>query len=249
MDDRPNDFLFAEQPAVPRIVQYRQRRYSLRMEKIFWQFLEQIARDHNTKLGRLVAALAESATGKNLTSHIRAFCMFQAEQMVARLATAAGRAHVATLVGSCPAPGLVLSRDRRIVLVNEALSAWLGESHPVLVGAELTGIFQVRTQRPLNEIWAGMVSGAVPRCQAKFVYVAPGRVLAAEARLMGYHSRRREGFACIAWLAPPGMMPTRRASAAVQAPAGMRPTPIAGPAVTAGAGNAAVAPAGSSRDG
>lgn len=242
MDDRPTDFLFAEQPAVPRIVQYRQRRYSIRMEKIFWQFLEHIAREHNTKLGRLVAVLAESATGKNLTSHIRAFCMFQAEQMVARLATAAGRAHVGALVSSCPAPGLVLSRDRRIVLVNDALSAWLGDNHPVLVGAELTGIFQIRTQRPLNEMWMGLVSGNVPRCQAKFVYVAPGRVLAAEARLMGYHSRRRDGFACIAWLAPPGMMPARRIPPAVQVPPNARPSPTnpAGTTEPAASGKAPV---------
>lgn len=57
----------------PRIVQYKKKRYALRLETIFWRQLEQIAFRRRTKLGRLVAELAEANEGPNLSSFVRGF--------------------------------------------------------------------------------------------------------------------------------------------------------------------------------
>ena len=48
-------FAAGDQTPKPRIVQYRGRRYSIRLEPVFWQSLEALAEGQGKRLGRLVA--------------------------------------------------------------------------------------------------------------------------------------------------------------------------------------------------
>ena len=54
---------FLNQTPRPRIVQYRNKRYSVRLEPIYWQTLEVLADRQRMRLGRFVAALAENYEG------------------------------------------------------------------------------------------------------------------------------------------------------------------------------------------
>src|SRR3546814_2826331 len=68
----------------PRIVQYRNKRYSVRLEPIYWQTLEVLADRRRMRLGRFVAELADSYEGPNFSSFLRVFCMLEGEQSLAR---------------------------------------------------------------------------------------------------------------------------------------------------------------------
>src|SRR3546814_18936644 len=64
-----------------------------------------------------------------------------------------------------------------------AFGEWLGPANVAVIGAELTTLVQVRTRRSLNDVWQDLVSGREPRADAKLLYVAPGRVRAAQAMI------------------------------------------------------------------
>ena len=52
----------------PRIGQYQNKRYSVRLEPIYWQTLEVLADRHRKRLGRFLAALAEGYHVPNVCS-------------------------------------------------------------------------------------------------------------------------------------------------------------------------------------
>ena len=79
----------AAQAPKPRIVQYDRRRYSIRLESVFWKFLEFLAERRGMRLGRYIAGLAGSYRGNNLSSYLRVVCMLEAERKVAE----SSRAH------------------------------------------------------------------------------------------------------------------------------------------------------------
>ena len=190
-----------EQAPKPRIVQYRGRRYSIRLEPVFWQALEALAESQGMRLGRFIAERAAHYRGANFASHLRVLCMLDAEQSLARVGLRPSQGNLVDLVMGCTSPGMVLSRQRIILAYNEALEAWLGSGRKPMVGAELTSVMQVRTRRPLNEIWDELLNGRSARAEANVLHVEPGRVVAAAARLLALRSIDDETFYAVLWLA------------------------------------------------
>jgi predicted DNA-binding ribbon-helix-helix protein len=199
-----------DQSPKPRIVQHRGRRYSIRLEPVFWQSLDALAEREHMRLGRYIAEQAETYNGPNFASFLRVICMLDAEQSIARARLRPSHNSLVDLVGGCASPGLVLSRQRTIVAYNESLERWLGPAHTPLDGAELTAVMQVRTRRPLNEMWDDMLGGTLARADINVLHVEPGRVVAAGARLLAMHAPEEDAFYAVMWLttgvqtAPPG---------------------------------------------
>lgn len=185
----------------PRIVQHRGRRYSIRLEPVFWQSLDALAERQGLRLGRFVAERAETYRGANFASYLRVICMLDAGQSLARASLRPSHGGLVDLVAGCPSPGLILSRHRTIVTYNEGLEQWLGPTHKPLAGAELTSVMQVRTRRPLNEIWDGMLNGELARADVNVLHVEPGRVIAASARLLALREPEEDTFYAVIWLA------------------------------------------------
>ncbi len=184
----------------PRIVQYRNRRYSIRLEPVFWQALEGLAEREGMRLGRFIAELAERYTGNNFASHLRVIGMVETERMLARASLIPNQDNILDVVRACPSPGLVLTRYRTILAHNDSFTEWLGGTDESLAGADLTSIIQVRTRRPLNDLWLDMIAGNVRSADANILHVEPGRVNAAAAKLLGLHSREGEVFYAVMWL-------------------------------------------------
>lgn len=189
-----------DQAPRPRIVQHRNRRYSIRLEPIFWRTLETLAERRGLRLGRFVAELASGFRGSNFSSYLRVYCMTQAERALVATAYKAGQASLGELISSSFTPGLLLSRYRTILSFNAAFSTWVGLDPETLVGADLTAVIQVRTKRSLNELWLDMVAGKESRAEARVLYVAPGRVLAAQAHMIGLRSPDGLDFFAVMWL-------------------------------------------------
>lgn len=203
-----------DQSPKPRIVQHRGRRYSIRLEPVFWQSLDALAEQRRIRLGRFVAEHAENYSGANFASYLRVICMLDAQQSLARATLRPSQSSLVDLVAGCTSPGMILSRHRTIIAYNESLEHWLGPAHKPLAGAELTTVMQVRTRRPLNEIWDEMLGGTLARADVNVLHVEPGRVIAAGARLLALrapgHIPEEDEFYAVMWLAsgvrtaPPG---------------------------------------------
>jgi predicted DNA-binding ribbon-helix-helix protein len=184
----------------PRIVQYKNRRYSIRLEPVFWQALESLAEREDMRLGRFIAELAERYTGNNFASHLRVISMVESERALARASLLPTQDNILDVVRACASPGLVLSRYRTILAHNDSFVEWLGTPAESLAGADLTTVIQVRTRRPLNDLWLDMVAGNLASADANVLHVEPGRVIAAAAKLLGLHPRDGEGFYAVMWL-------------------------------------------------
>ena len=184
----------------PRIVQYQNRRYSIRLEPVFWQALEGLAEREGIRLGRFIAELAERYTGNNFASHLRVIGMVETERALAQASLVPTQDNILDVVRACASPGLVLTRYRTILAHNDSFTEWLGGPGESLVGADLTSIIQVRTRRPLTDLWLDMIVGNVQSAEANVLHVEPGRVIAAAARLLGLHPREGEGFYAVMWL-------------------------------------------------
>ena len=197
----------------PRIVQYRNRRYSIRLEPVFWQALEGLAERQELRLGRFIAELAERYDGNNFASHLRVLGMVEAERALAQASLHASHDSILDLVLACASPGLVLSRFRTILSHNKSFLDWLGSPERSLAGADLTSVIQVRTRRPLNDVWLDMIAGNLASVDANVLYVEPGRVIAAAAKLLALHPREGEKFYAVMWLSAtrkPSTEPTVR---------------------------------------
>ena len=198
----PAPTAFKNQPPRPRIVQYRNKRYSVRLEPIYWQTLEVLADRQRVRLGRFVAELAENYEGPNFSSYLRVFCMLEGEQALARETLGPTHHGLLDVVTNCPNPGLILSRYRTVIAYNSAFGEWLGPADVAVVGAELTTLVQVRTRRSLNDVWQDLVNGREPKADAKLLYVSPGRVNAAQATILALSSQTYQEFYAVMWLSP-----------------------------------------------
>lgn len=201
-----------DQSPKPRIVQYRHRRYSIRLEPVFWHALERLAERRQMRLGHLVAELAGEHGHGNFASHLRAVCMIEADLALAQASLRPTRRGLVDLVTACYAPGLLLSRYRTIVAHNDGFLDWLGGGDQALAGADLTSVIQLRTRRPLNEVWLDLVAGGLSSVEANVLHVEPGRVVAAPARILAVRPEADDEFFAVMWLSP-------RRRGAIEAPA------------------------------
>ena len=179
----------------PRIVQYKRRRYALRLETIFWKQLEQLAFRRRVKLGHLVAELAEANEGPNLSSFVRGFCMVEAERDATRFRLTSGSFDLLDILKGATAPALLLSEQRLIIDVNQALLDWVGPTPPTLRQEKFDNIFEPRVMRPLDETIELMRHGQLKRTQIQVVY--QGRVVMATLTGLSVGSI----FYCLVWLA------------------------------------------------
>ncbi|MFQ5774556.1 MAG: ribbon-helix-helix domain-containing protein [Kiloniellaceae bacterium] len=184
----------------PRIVQYRNRRYSIRLEPVFWQALDRLAERSRMRLGRFVAEAAGRYRGSNFSSHLRVMCMLEAELGLARASLRPTQSNVMDLVEASFSPGLVLSRYRTIIAYNDGFADWLGRDRAPASGADLTSVIQVRTRRPLNDVWLEMIAGTIASVDANVLHVQPGRVLAAAARFVALQPQQDEEFYAVLWI-------------------------------------------------
>lgn len=186
----------------PRIVQYKRRRYSLRLESIFWRQLEILAYRRRLKLGQLVAELSEACQGPNLSSFVRGFCMVEAERDATRLRLASGSFDLLDILKGAPAPALLLTEHRLIIDVNQSLMDWLGPEPPTLRQQKFDLLFEPRVMRPLDETLELMRAGQLKRTQLQVIY--KGRAVMATITGLSVGNI----FYCLVWLAvsPPRIM-------------------------------------------
>jgi predicted DNA-binding ribbon-helix-helix protein len=182
----------AESAAVQhRILQASGVRYSLKLETAFWQVLERVARRRGMALRELVSKLAEGLPEHmNLAAGLRWWCVQHMRESLDRtearanqLAFSRGEASVPLIVSACPAPAVQVAYSGEIVAVNAAFVRWCGSAETELMGRRIDHIFQVKTQRPMEDVLRRFRDRLPEVVPAKITFVRPGRVVVARAML------------------------------------------------------------------
>lgn len=189
-----------------RIVQYRGKRFSLRLEEVFWDMLERIARRRHMRLGQLIAQLAAHYDGVNFSSYIRVYAQAEAQREISRHDIHLSPFDIVDILRNCPAPGLLIQHNRTIIEANHALFQWLGKNAPVLRLQNFDSIFEPRVTRPLNETMDMLYDGLLKRTQIQIAYTPPPtedtqnpQPRAALATFHGFHNPHG-AFYCLVWL-------------------------------------------------
>ncbi len=199
MTDSQTSFL---SPPRQRVLQVDRKRYSVRLEEAYWAVLEDLARDQDVKLSRLVDQVAKEAKGESgLAAALRLRCLSAlADRKGEGDATVDDRsagggvygASLENLISANPAPSLLLAEDGRILLANKAFQDWSGVKSESLTGQPYDWFFQLRLAAPLAEIIDRLARGREAFHHGRISYIAPGRVVVANGRVcLGHYSGPR----------------------------------------------------------
>lgn len=174
-----------------RIVQYRGKRFSLKLDDIVWHSLAEIAAASGMRLNHLVAQIAEGAIGESsITGAIRSFCLRYALERVRSLEreladrSLVGRGVALGIIAEAiPTPCFLVSQDHLIQRANAAAQTWLGIREPGLIGKSLEHYFSIKASLTLPEMVGRFRRGEAMSLPAQILYLRPGRVLTARAQL------------------------------------------------------------------
>ena len=193
------------EPTLPweqRILQLDGRRYSLRLEHEFWSALEAIAERRRLRLNRLVAEIAAHRPIEgNLSSTLRVFCLGEMERSATGRALAADRTSITALVDTAPLAGMVIGADQIVIAVNDDFVRWSGVKRALMLRQRLATHFHFQGYGQSQGAggWDGLWTRPRGEEQTRIVGIMPGRVLAAEARLVPVLSGRGRRL-CVVWV-------------------------------------------------
>lgn len=176
---------------VHRVVQYRGRRYSLKLDQASWAALDQAAGRRRMRLNQLVDELSTVTNHEgNFSATVRAQCLAELKQQIADLEDRArqqsmsGQGVSAALIAdACPVPAFVANGQSILLKANGPAQKWLGLGESALVGKPLDQYFQIKSSLPLNQIVEQFVQGRNQVYPARIVCMRPGRLIMAKANI------------------------------------------------------------------
>jgi len=200
-DDPPVPEAAADTVPTTRVVTHEGRRTSVRLEPVFWRALARIARRQGVRVGPLIGRIGERHRG-NLTARLRALCMLDAERRIAAAQADDSPASLLRVVRAAPVPALFIGPETQILDANAAFDGWLGTD--TVRGLDLGELFQIRTAPRFRDIWAAVQRSGRPVGGIGLLYIAEGRVTAAEATLVPLPAAGDDGSSAIVWISTRG---------------------------------------------
>jgi predicted DNA-binding ribbon-helix-helix protein len=183
-------------PWEQRILQLDGKRYSLRLEHEFWAALEAIASRRKLRLNRLVAEIASQRSGEtNLSSLLRVFCLGEMERAMTPRSQVHDGGSIAALIEAAPAPGLLLDTDQLVLAANHGFVHWSGVKRALLLRQKLAAHFRLQGASSFDGLWTRPVREE----ETRMIGLMPGRVLAADAKLVPLLSARGRRL-CVVWV-------------------------------------------------
>ena len=174
-----------------RILQHAGRRYSLKLDEIVWETLEELAEDSDLRLNELVARVAQD-TGDDagLTNALRNYCLrelrrrLSARDAEVKTLTLTSRGVPAALLAqACPTPCFLIGNDQLILETNEPAQKWMSTPAAALVGKIVDHYLQIKSVPPIDEIVRQFRGGARRLFAARVLHLRPGRLVMARANL------------------------------------------------------------------
>lgn len=176
---------------VHRVVQYRGRRYSLKLDQASWVALEEAATRRRMRLNQLVDELSTATNHEgNFSATVRSQCLAELKQQIADLEdrvrhlSMSGQGVSASLIAdACPSPAFVADGQNIMLKANAVAQKWLGLAESALVGKPLDQYFQVKSSIPLAQIVEQFMQGRNQVFPARIVCLRPGRLIMAKANI------------------------------------------------------------------
>jgi predicted DNA-binding ribbon-helix-helix protein len=197
-----------------RTLQFRKKRTSIRLEEVFWEYLEEVAKIEKRQLGPLIGRMSRDYVSGNLTAYLRGVCM---PDCLARLAFGSMEgsslkkaskkevpsSEVLHVFHLTPCPGVLLSAQATILDCNASVLNWLGRERRTLVGADLGSLLRLQMGQSFARFWDGLVSGQTELSVRQALVLLPGKLTATEISFIRLQRRAEAPPNYIAWFAPP----------------------------------------------
>ncbi len=174
-----------------RILQHAGRRYSLKLDQVVWETLEELAEDGGLRLNELVARVAQEAgDDAGLTNALRNYCLRELRRRLSErdaevkaLTLTSRGVPAALLAQACPTPCFLIGKDQFILEANEPAHKWMSAPAPALVGKVVDHYLQIKSVPPIEEIVRQFRDGARRLFAARVLHLRPGRLVMARANL------------------------------------------------------------------
>lgn len=174
-----------------RILQHAGRRYSLKLDGIVWDILEELAKEVGLRLNELVARVAsEAGDERALTAALRLYCLreirnrlSQREAAIRDLSLTSRGVSTVLFAEACPTPCFLVGRDQAILEINEPAQRWMSAKEQALVGRNIGHYLQIKSVPPVDEIVRQFGDGVRRVFPARVLHVRPGRLVMARANL------------------------------------------------------------------
>lgn len=170
-DDLTTDF---------RVVVRLGTRRGIRLERLFWNTLRQLAEHNHLTIGEMVEVIAQAnGDTANLASAIRVACLRWMSDQGAALGKLASLRTINAILGACPAPAFALSSTKKILTFNPAFQHLVRRQLPVGFGEDAHRDLRLSLDLNVADIFAKLdANDGVP--------IASGFVIsAAERRYRG----------------------------------------------------------------
>ncbi len=108
------------------------KRHALRLERVFWDTLHELAKANHTTITSLVEELAAGETAKatNLSSAVRVACAEFLRGEVDSLSRITSLTTVNSILAACPSPAFALSATRAILSFNQPFQQFVRRQLP-----------------------------------------------------------------------------------------------------------------------
>jgi predicted DNA-binding ribbon-helix-helix protein len=174
-----------------RILQHAGRRYSLKLDEIVWETLEELAEDSGLRLNELVARVAqETGDDAGLTNTLRNYCLrelrhrlSERDAQIKALTLSSRGVPAALLAQACPTPCFLIGNAQIIQEANEPAQKWMSTPATSLVGKIVDHYLQIKSVPPIEEIVRQFREGARRLFAARVLHLRPGRLVMARANL------------------------------------------------------------------
>lgn len=115
-----------------RTVTVDDKRKGLRLERVFWQVLEQLSKEENTPVSAILqAAESNGNSSPNLSSYARAYAANWLRRRLDANREIASFQQVLRTINACPSPVFVTSEDRRLRAYNPAFLRYVRRHIPM----------------------------------------------------------------------------------------------------------------------
>ena len=164
-----------------RAVSVGRERRGIRLERVFWDALGELAGERGMTLGAVVRdMLAALPPDGNLTSALRVAGMVWSRDRLARIRRRTSAASVFAVVQGCPSPAFVLTLDRRIVSYNQPFLSFIQTRFQAGLPTDMLRGMRLTLDLPLDKVMEKLLA-------------APGSPVFATGFVLGVADRRARG--------------------------------------------------------
>jgi predicted DNA-binding ribbon-helix-helix protein len=130
-------------------------RRALRLERVFWDILREVAKANHTSIASIVEDLAagEAALATNLSSAIRVACANWLRDEVDALSEIASLATVSSILAACPSPAFALSATKAILSFNAPFQQFVRRQLPFSPTAENKSELRLALDMNLKDVF------------------------------------------------------------------------------------------------